>query len=163
MKNSLIAVLIALVFTAPALADKNYIELGTGYVGSTFQLDHLETPEQFSFAVGKAERDSRQELAFTYTDTDVNGFETYSVMVNGYFYLTPETELTRLYVGAGAGIKYFDTSDDSDLVFAYQLTAGAETRVADNVVFTYGYQLSDADFGDTNVEHTFKVGVRFEF
>jgi len=107
-------------------------------------------------------------------------FRTISFMGNGYFDIPTNSPL-RPYLGAGLGFAIVEleadnfglTSDDSDLVAAFQLMAGLGYDISPKATLTFGYRYfttSDpgfnAAFGSFETEftsHDFLFGARFRF
>ena len=107
-------------------------------------------------------------------------FSMVSFMGNGYFDI-PTNSPVRPYVGAGLGFAvagveeeiFGATSDDSDLVGAFQLMAGLGFDFSPRATFTFGYRyFTTTDpsfnnaFGPFEMEYTshdFLFGARFRF
>jgi opacity protein-like surface antigen len=97
--------------------------------------------------------------------------QTWSLMANAYY----DVDLgyaVKPFIGAGLGLARHDISntDEVDVVFAYQGTAGLGWDLSDKTTLELAYRYfltSDAEFdGVESMEyssHNFTVGVRFEF
>lgn len=108
-------------------------------------------------------------------------FSMVSFMGNGYFDI-PTNSPVRPYLGAGVGVAvagveeeniFGATSNDSDLVGAFQLMAGLGFDYSPKATFTFGYRYfttSDPSFNTAfgpfeteYVSHDFLFGARFRF
>lgn len=127
------------------------------------------------------------EIGLHHNTADISGvfpdeytFRAISFMGNGYFDVPTNSPL-RPYVGAGVGVAVvnleddfgFGTTDDSDLVAAYQLMAGLGFDLSPKATLTFGYRYfttTDPTFNlfgvpfDTELtSHDFLFGARFRF
>jgi len=138
----------------------------------------------------------RFDAEITYRDNDIDvigvnaegSTSALSYMVNGYFDIPTHLAL-RPYVGAGIGFATVSVNDaiipgippfpapvadDSDTVFAYQLSTGVGLEISRTTTLTLGYRYfatgdpdmidaSGAPFSTEYQSHEFSVGVRFLF
>ncbi|MEE8268424.1 MAG: porin family protein [Nitrospinaceae bacterium] len=126
------------------------------------------------------------EIGLHYNTADQGGsgidwtFRTISFMGNGYFDI-PTNSPVRPYIGAGVGFAAVNlesdafgfTSDDSDVVGAFQLMAGLGFDFSPKATFTFGiryFTTADPNFstfsGPIETEFTsydFLFGARFRF
>ena len=97
-----------------------------------------------------------------------------SFMGNGYFDFPVGNSSVEPYLGAGAGLANitvgFDGfSDESDLVFAYQIMVGIGFEISPTATLTAGYRYfatTDPDFDGVEAtvsSHDFSLGARFAF
>lgn len=108
---------------------------------------------------------------------DIGGsVRTWAVMLNGYYDFMPESRF-HPYLTAGIGAAHhkgtltaFGESDsETDIVFAYQIGAGASYDLTSQTALFGGYKYlgtSDADFGGVDTEydaHEIRAGLRFSF
>jgi len=153
----------------------------------------LDNDVNVTFAIGtNITENIRGELELSYRQPDadtltINGtgsftaagdVETTAVLLNGYYDFMPN-ETFSPYVSAGLGVAQHDADvsaggtsliSDDDTVFAYQLGAGVNVAVADDISLFGGYRYfatEDASFANnTDVEyaaHELRVGVRYSF
>ena len=148
----------------------------------------------FGMAVGYALQNFRVEAEFSYLANDIDTVEAYGYsfdstgdvtaavgLINGYFDI-PVNAKFKPFVTAGLGLAKVEINDfnvtgsgvenwsDDDVVFAWQVGAGAGYAVTDNVILEAKYryiQTSDPEFDDGSTMeysgHVILLGVRYHF
>ncbi len=169
---------LASLFAPAALADGLYMRLGAGYVHvdeDSFTNAEFDDGYLVSGSIGynwffpDNIADLRIELEGAYRDTDLDSIsgnsangdaEVYTAMVNGIVDIrTNWVVVPYLGVGFGAAHVKFEsdgggvlaTIDDDDTVFAYQVMAGLNYDLSENLAIGFEYRfLETEDFEMTN-------------
>ena len=177
---------LASLFAPAAMADGLYLRLAAGgghvdedsFGGAEFDYGYVGSAAiGYNWFFPESVADLRLELEGSYRFNDLDQIsglsadgdtEAYSAMINGYFDIR-NTWVIVPYVGAGFGatnVRFdsdgaggaFATFDDNDTVFAYQVMAGFNYFIGDNMAVGLEYRfLETEDFELTN-----SVGGTFE-
>ncbi|MDR1139782.1 MAG: P44/Msp2 family outer membrane protein [Rickettsiales bacterium] len=89
------------------------------------------------------------------TKVDNNKIENASVMVNAYYHLKNDSFFFSPYVGAGVGLTRMKMFGEASIRPAYQLKAGLDYSVNENVNMHVGYR----HFGAFGTDHKLKANV----
>lgn len=181
-KTLLLAMLCAGFSAAPAYAAGPYVSgsLGIGIAGdSSFDGDRFNMDDSMAInaAAGYDFNPVRGEFAIGYENhgySDHPGWGDLSVttfMANGYYDL-PQVNGFTPYAMAGAGFADVSSEDDytDETVFAWQLGAGVNVDVKENVKLDLGYRYLRPEGLDSNAGetvnwgmHNIMAGVRYSF